>query len=610
MPPRTRAARLRRHTVALARAARSVIETDFDGGVKALAVVAPFATEALGLRQVSLWQLESDDTLVCRTLVRYPSNGDAPSNLPPYDDVFAPAQRKAPTERVLRVPDVAAVGEAPWFDFLTQHGSAAHLDARIFVGGAYWGQLCFHSDFPRRWHADEAALAGYFADVLGVAVEREERRLTHAQLEYLQMYDPVSGLANRSLFHACLSQALRQARTRKLTSVLLFVDVDRFHTVNESIGELAGNELLAVLADRINSVTPNQALLGRVESDCFGVLLPHIDQDWMAMVYAESILKAIAAPLANDTIELSASLGVAFASTSFAMTAEEWLRNADMASKEAKASGRNCAQVFDTDQHRSLVDRLVMERGLRLAIAQQRIEVAYQGEFDLETQTIVGAEALARWRQTDGSLTTAGDFIDVAESSGLIEAIGDIVLRSACEAASRWPPCPDGRPRFVRVNMSARQFEQMRLLENVRDALDASGLEPSRLCIEITETTLMARAEMSLPILAELRALGVRVAIDDFGSGYSSLSYLRRFPVDTLKVDKALIDPLPGDPTAMAILTAIIGLASALELEVVVEGIERADQEDVLRSLGLRHMQGFYYARPETAARFAARLAE
>lgn len=611
--PRSRAARLRRHTIALARVAREVMQSG-EGLDAAFAVLAPIAMDAMGLQRLSLWQIDGG-VLTCVQALGGPRlSADAAGQKRPAPQWPTPHDKPRGAVRtaagVLRVHDVAAIDNQHWRAALQQAGVGAYIDAQLRIDGMAWAELLFESEPARRWHADEAALAGYFGDVLSVALGRDRRRSAEARLLYLDLYDSVSGLANRTLFHACIGQLLLRMQQRPRLAAVLFLNIDRFLNVNESVGEVGGDNALAVLAGRINVATPDEAVLARVESDCFAVLLPRIADESEALAQAQRLLDAIAEPL-SPTLEVSASIGIAFVgpvAEAGVAGAEALLRNADLASKEAKAGGRNRVEVFDPDGHMSMVERLRMERALRNAVREDRIEVAYQAEINLVTGEVVGAEALARWRHEDGRLLAAGEFIEVAEASGLIEPIGYRVLQRACVEACTWPPLADGTPRLLRANISARQFAQPRLLDVVAEALAASGLPPAHLCLEITETTLMQTASASLATLESLRALGIRLAIDDFGTGYSSLAYLRRFPVDTLKLDKAMIDDLTTDDNALAIVIAVRDLALALSLEVVVEGIEHAEQDVVLRRLGFTHAQGFFYARPEPARDFVARL--
>jgi diguanylate cyclase (GGDEF)-like protein len=605
--PRSRAARLRRHTIALARAAQDVLQSG--GGLDAaFAALGPIAIDTMGLQRLALWQLQ-DGNLTCVQGI-----GSVPLPARQGEQRVASQASKARASgvrgtkgRILRVNDVGALVNALARDALQCQGVGAHIDAPLRVDESVWGELRLESVAPRRWYADEGALAGYFADVLSVAIGDDRRRSAESRLQYLELYDAVSGVANRAMFHASVGQLLLRMRRRSRLAALLFIDVDRFYNINEAQGEAGGDSALAELAERINAATTDDAVIARVESDCFAVLLPRIQHEWQATAQAEALLEVIAEPLTGG-IQISSSIGIAFVERDIPETAEQWLRNADLASKEAKLGGRNRVEVFDQAQHTTLVARLVTERALRAALREDRIEVAYQAEYNLETGEVVGAEALARWRQDDGRLVAAGEFIDVAEASGLIEPIGFRVLALACKEACSWPPLRDGTYPLLRANLSGRQFGNAGLLESIARALALSGLPHERLCLEITETTLMQTAAISLATLDALRALGIRLAIDDFGTGYSSLAYLRRFPVDTLKLDKAMIDDVAHDQDARAVVTAVRDLARALSLEVVVEGVEHAAQDAVLRAMGFTHVQGFFYAKPEPADAFAARL--
>ncbi len=368
--------------------------------------------------------------------------------------------------------------------------------------------------------------------------------------------------------------------------------------------------MLTELGERIDAVTPDDAIIARVESDCFAVLLPRLAEEWQAMRQAEDILAAINEPLRIDQLEFTvgASIGIAFNHGDTPTTSDNLLRDADRASKQATQLGRNRCEVFDAEQHRGLLDRLRIEYGLREALHSDALVVVYQPEIDLASGKAVAAEALLRWHDADGALRVAGDFIDVAESSGLIVPIGRWVLHRACSDAKRWPLAPDGRACALGVNLSARQFEQPGLVEMVSAVLRETGFEPQRLCLEITETTLMSHAQRALDTLHALKALGVSLAVDDFGTGYSSLAYLKRFPVDTLKIDKSLVEGLTTDPQAHAIVSAVLGLAQAMGLGVVVEGVELRVQETELRAMGCHRVQGWLYARGEPDADFVVRL--
>lgn len=601
---RARDSRLRRHNRALVQLTQQLWHEQ-DGLDSALSAITEIGAEALDVERVNVWQFEPVGGLRC--VHGYERSGHA-HNAAGYDELLSidnTAYAAAlPHARVIHVRDVheaPTIAEAPGplTAYFRRHSIQSLLDAPVHVSGEMYGVICHeHIGDARNWQPDEVAFAGNMGDFVALAVEIERRKHAERQLDYLQLYDPVSGLGNRALFHGALRQFLLRMQRRPRLAAVLFIDIDRFHGINVSAGEEGGDEMLGTLGERINQVTPDEAVVARVESDCFSVLLPRLEYEWQATRQAEDILKAVGdtVEIGAQAFEISASVGIAFTDGSTPTTPEELLRDADLASKQAKERGRSRYEIFDPDHHRSLLDRLLLETGLRDALRNGDLLPAYQPEIDLHTGRISAAEALVRWRQADGTLRVAGDFIDVAEQSGLIVPIGAYMLQRACVDAAQWPRTANGAAPMLRVNLSARQFEDAGLADLVAEALRDSGLKPQRLCLEITETTLMTRAEAALDTLRRLRSLGVSLAIDDFGTGYSSLAYLKRFPVDTLKIDRCFVEGLPDSSFDLAIVQAVVGLARCLGIEVVAEGVERFDQESMLRSNGVTRAQGWLYA--------------
>ncbi|MDQ3039218.1 MAG: sensor domain-containing phosphodiesterase [Pseudomonadota bacterium] len=611
-----RDSRLRRHNSALMQLTRQLWR-EHDDLDSALTVITETGAEVLEVERVNVWQFEPAGGLRCV----HGYERDADAHNPTGFDEFLAIDNTAyaaafPRARVIHAADVheepiTADLPGPLTAYFHRHAIQSLLDAPVHVSGEMYGVICHeHVGEARNWQPDEIAFAGNMSDFVALAVEIERRKNAEQQLDYLKLYDPVSGLGNRTQFHGALRQFLLRMQRRPRLAAVLFVDIDRFHGVNVSAGESGGDELLGTLAERINQVTPDEAVVARVESDCFSVLLPRLEYEWKATRQAEDILKAIGdkVEIGLQQFEISASVGIAFTDGSALTNPEELLRDADLASKQAKERGRNRYEVFDPDHHRSLLDRLQVEVGLREALKNDQLVVTYQPEIDLRHGGIVAAEALVRWRQPDG-LRVAGEFIDVAESSGLIVPIGEFVLPRACADAAGWPCNRDGVAPMLRVNLSARQFEDAGLADKVAAALHVSGLDAGRLCLEITETTLMGRAEASLDVLRQLRSLGISLAIDDFGTGYSSLAYLKRFPVDTLKIDRSFIEGLPDGSFDLAIVEAVLGLARCLDIEVVAEGVERLEQERALREHGVNRAQGWLYAAAMEQSALLQRLA-
>jgi diguanylate cyclase (GGDEF)-like protein len=613
-----RDATMRRHTRSLLVLAQRLWASGC-GLEPALAAITETAANVLDVESVRVWQLGAGGQLRC---VHSYQRGANAHNGPGFDEAlpFPPRDRgrrkRFLQPRVIRTEDLAesaqdADGSGPLVHYLARHGIKSLIDAPIRVDGELYGTICHEQiGAHRTWRRDEIAFAGKIGEIVALALEVERRKRAEARLEFLELHDSVTGLADRTMLHGAIRHLLRRQQTKPRLAALMFIDVDHFYSVNESIGEQGGNRVLTEMGERINLATPDEAIIARVESDCFAVLLPRVGSEWQAVRQAADILGALSAPVQMDALEfnVSVSIGIAFSTGASETTPEVLLRDADLASKQAKLQGRNRYQVFDPEQHLGLLDRLRIERGLRRSLVDGSLEVAYQPEIDLATGSVRGAEALLRWRDGDGGLRAAADFIDVAETSGLIVPIGRWVLQQACTDAKAWPPTQDGSACTLAVNLSARQFEQPGLVEMVRDVLAHTGYDPGHLCLEITESTLMSRAQSALDTLHGLKALGVTLAVDDFGTGYSSLAYLKRFPVDLLKIDKSMVDGLPADPNARIIIGAVIGLAHAMGLEVVVEGVELESQQAELLGLGCRRAQGWLYSKAESNAEFVARM--
>ncbi len=596
---RSRDSRLRRHNRALMDLIRLLWHDSHDLEY-ALTAITETAADVLETDRVNVWQMEAEGLRCVHDFAR----GGRVHNRASYGEFIAldnSAYAAAlPQVRVIRADDVAAAELwGPLRQYIERHGIQSILDAPVRTSGEMYGVICHEQVGAREWKPDEIAFAANMGDFVALAVEIQRRKRAEAELDYMKLHDPVTGLGNRTLFHGAVEHLLRRLQWRPWLAALLFVNIDRFYSVNTSIGEAGGDAMLTTLGQRISVAVPEHAVVARVESDCFGVLLPRLQHEWEAARVAEDIIATVAELMEQDPqrFDIGTSIGVAFTDGHTGTSAEELLRNADFASKQSKLHGRNSFEVFDPDQHRSLTERLRLEHALRDAFKHKQFVVAYQPEIDASSGLMVAAEALLRWRQPDGSLRVADEFIDVAEASGLIVPIGWWVLGHACRAAVAWPVADGGGAPVLRVNLSARQFEQPDLAERVAAILRESGLPPQRLCLELTETTLMTRAESALDTLIQLRELGVSLAIDDFGTGYSSLTYLKRFPVDTLKIDRSFVEGLPDSEFDLALIQTVIALADTLGIDVVAEGVERHEQQRSLQRLGVRRMQGWLYTK-------------
>jgi len=387
---------------------------------------------------------------------------------------------------------------------------------------------------------------------------------------------------------------------------VLFLDLDHFKIVNDSLGHSTGDALLKVVAARLKGSVREGDTVARVGGDEFTVVLQELATREDAAVVAENVLKTIAQPveLNGQRLYVTTSIGITLFPDD-GDDAETLLKNADNAMYRAKAEGRNTYQMSTQELNRSTHERMTLESGLHLAMERNEFELFYQPQIDVRTMRIVGMEALLRWRHPERGLVPPAGFITLAEERGFIVVIGDWVLRTACREARRFHD--RGFHDFrVAVNISPRQFRDETLIATVESALAESKLDPKCLELEITESVAMENVDMTITLLARLRRIGVSIAIDDFGTGHSSLNYLKRFPMDALKVDKTFVEDLPDRFEDAAIVRSVIQLAQGLNLRVIAEGVETKEQLDFLQTNGCHEVQGYYFSFPLPAEEFTA----
>jgi diguanylate cyclase (GGDEF)-like protein len=432
---------------------------------------------------------------------------------------------------------------------------------------------------------------------VAVALERAELA---AELARRASIDPLTGLANRTTLSRRLREALAAERVDAGPPALLLLDLDDFKTINDSLGHSSGDEVLRVVAERLRSCLRPGDVAARLGGDEFAVLVPRVDGEAEAVALGERLAAVLRTPVtvAGREVLARASVGVRMARGGDE-DPERLLRDADMAMYAAKSAGRAGVRVFDAAMHTRAVQRLDFEAALRRAVIRQQFTVRYQPVVELAGGGLAGLEALVRWDHPERGLVMPGEFVTLAEDTGLIVPIGRWVLHAACQAARDWQRRFPLQPRpFLSVNLSVRQLQQPDLLEDVAGALDASGLDPDELMLEITESVLVSDQETMLERLGGLRALGVHLAIDDFGTGYSALAYLKTLPVDTLKLAKPFVDGLLRGAEEAALTNAILRIADLLGLQVIAEGIEHEAQARELDRLGCPLGQGFHFARP------------
>lgn len=431
-----------------------------------------------------------------------------------------------------------------------------------------------------------------------------ERRRAEQLLRFQASHDELTGLANR---RRLLGEIHRVADGSGSVAVLL-LDLDRFKNINDSLGHDRGDELLVVIADRLRLAVRPGDLVARLGGDEFAVVLPGPVDVADAEFVADRLMRLIGEPvtLGHQTIYPTASIGIAVADDQTAV--DDLIRRADTAMYRAKAQGRARSAAFDEELREAVLARMETEAGLRGALRSDELTVHYQPEFDLRDGGVLGAEALVRWSHPTRGLLPASAFIEIAEDTGLVVEMGEIVLAAACAEASTWPGGDDGP--LIRVNLAAAQLQRDETVALVRRVLDETGLAPSRLCLEITESAVMVDVHRSEQILGRLKALGIHLAVDDFGTGFSSLAYLKRFPVDALKIDQTFVRDLGHDASDVAFVRSIVSLADALGLDVVAEGVETAAHAAILLELGCHRAQGFHLGRPAPAETFRAQLGD
>jgi diguanylate cyclase len=415
--------------------------------------------------------------------------------------------------------------------------------------------------------------------------------------------DPLTGLPSRLLFLNRLSGAVDRLQRRPgRYAAVLFLDLDRFKVINDSLGHPAGDQLILAVAERLQHSLRRQEMIARFGGDEFAVLCEDLGDEEDAVAVAERLLKSFGLPfhLAHGDVVSSASIGIALA-VDADQDCEDLIRDADAAMYRAKQAGGGRLMLFDEVTRQRALDRLHTENALRQAIEREEFRVYFQPEVSVETGAIVGVEALVRWEHPDRGLVPPADFIALAEETGLIVPIGAWVLHEACRHARRWQlaRAADDHELTVRVNVSARQLAEDRLVDTVANALAETGFDAAHLCLEVTESVLIEDPESSTETLAELKELGVQIAVDDFGTGYSSLEHLRRFPIDSVKIDRSFVRGLPESSEDVAIVGAVIELGHALNLSVVAEGVETSDQLGNLQNAGCDTAQGFLFSRPE-----------
>jgi diguanylate cyclase (GGDEF)-like protein len=428
-----------------------------------------------------------------------------------------------------------------------------------------------------------------------------DRKVIQQRIQHLAYHDNLTGLPNRSLLQDRLAHSIARAERSNRKVAVLFIDLDNFKNINDTLGHDVGDELLRQVSRKLSECVRLEDTIARQGGDEFIVLLDSLEDGRGASIVAQKILNSLRQPfvLSGTEQHVSGSVGIALYPED-GRDAQTLMKNADTAMFHGKGLGKNTYQYFTAQMNIAVKRRMTLESALRRAVMQKDFVLNYQPQINLETGEIIAVEALVRWKTEDSGTVMPGDFIPLAEETGLINEIGEWVLREGCRQAKEWQSMGLTQRRMA-INLSARQFSDRGFLDMVTRVLAETGLEPECLELEITESQVMRQTEGMIMLLNKLSEMGVQLAIDDFGTGYSSLSYLKRLPIQKLKIDQSFVRDITVDPNDTAIVVAIINMARSLDLETIAEGVETAGQLALLRSKGCRVGQGFYFSAPVRA---------
>jgi diguanylate cyclase (GGDEF)-like protein/PAS domain S-box-containing protein len=451
--------------------------------------------------------------------------------------------------------------------------------------------------------ADDPVIRGIVLNTRDVS----ERMALQAELAYQAYHDSLTQLANRSWFHTRVENALEHFQSAPDQVAVLFLDLDNFKNINDSLGHAAGDMILIEVAQRLLNATRGSDMVARLGGDEFAVLVNRITSDADLVVIADRIITAMHAPFALRSSDVVSSASIGIARGHPGQTADDLLRNADVAMYVSKRQGKGSYTLFEPQMHTRARERLGLEIDLRHALMRDELTLVFQPIVTLADRRLLGVEALVRWMHPHRGLLMPGEFIPMAEEAGLILPLGRWVLQEACRQGARWHSMyPASAPFTVALNVSGRQLEQVTFIDEVATALQDTGFSPGNLLLEVTESVIAHDVAATLQQLKALKRLGIRLAIDDFGTGYSSLSVLQQFPVDVLKIDKSFINDAMSGEQGLAVAQTIVALANALSLQTVAEGIEHWQQADVLSAMGCGFAQGFYFSRPVQSAEIDA----
>ncbi|HSN17336.1 MAG TPA: EAL domain-containing protein [Gammaproteobacteria bacterium] len=572
---------------------------------EACELISEYSAHASGCGRVSIWFMHGNkDKLRCTHVFRHGKH--ITKALLDIDRVSSSALfEQLAKSRSIAVSDVtrAPMLSSAW----NKYFRVVHASAALFVpfrnGGGVRGMILHEwARGGKTWTPGDVELASALADSMTVAVHAAERSQAETEMRKLATTDQLTHLPNRPAFIERLNQAISHAKRNAKKMALLFVDVDRFKTINDSLGHHIGDEVLQEIGRRLTHCVRHEDTVARLGGDEFVVLMEDCSDPKSVIFTCERIIAALSSAVVAGGMDLhpGCSIGISM----YPQDGDDQttlLKNADMAMYRAKERGRNRFEFFTTDMQAQAVQRLARENALRSALERHEFTLHYQPQFDLR-RGIYGVEALLRWEHPELGLVPPAEFIPLAEDTGLVVPIGRWVLREACRQMKVWQDASGDKRLQVSVNLSVRQFVQGTLVEMVKEALDATGLPPGTLKLEITESMVMQDIDNNLQMLEDLKLLGVRIALDDFGKEHSSMTYLKRLPIDAIKLDRDFVKGVGENPYDRAIIHCLLALADCLRIKAIAEGVETPEQLSFLKKEGCRYVQGYLYSPPLVAA--------
>ena len=594
-----RLARIERYQDALLEWSR----VDYENLDQAFNRATEISANTLDIARVSIWLYNDDYTSIhCHNL--YVQNAGHEKGFELFKKDFPNYFKALESGKMIVVNQAREDERTNEFteSYLIPNNIYSMLDAPIYYAGEIIGVVCHeYTNFVHTWSSQEQEFASAIASTASLSLEIQKRREMEKELEHQAYHDALTKLPNRSLFIDRLDQALKLAHRSKTILAVLFLDLDNFKEINDSLGHDAGDKVLIEIARRLNANLREMDTIARLGGDEFTLIVSGFEDTQFIHEVVLKLLNILQQPMNINDQELYAtsSIGISIYPDD-GKTSETLLRNADAAMYKAKESGRNSFEFYTHDMTERAFERVLMESNLRRALEQREFIIYYQPQYDASTNKVIGMEALLRWQHPEMGMISPAKFIPIAENTGLIIELDRWVMKTATQQVSQWHQS-GLHPGRLSLNMATKQLEQKDLLEFIKTTLQQSNCKPEWIAFEITESQIMKDPQKAISLLVEISALGIEIAVDDFGTGYSSLTYLKRLPVDKLKIDRAFINELPHDDEDVAIVRVIIALSKSLKLSVIAEGVENQQQVDFLMAEGCSDIQGFFFAKPMPA---------